>query len=201
MASRFRAGCVLAALDPANINWEPVFDDIADHHVTENPLLAGRWAELFAPLGKRLVQPLVRVFRDSKRSEPERFLAASLLTDYANDRTELLVELLTESGPREFAILLVALRKDRDRAVDLLRQEVNREGCAKWKDAPLNPAWQPVSHDTRALLEQAEGCLRSVSLSARRYRGIHLTASMNGFAQADTTWSDFGHTQLGTRFM
>src|SRR5262249_31677466 len=94
--------------------------------VTENPAFLGQWLENFRPLRHALLGPLAEVFRNRKRPETERILAASLLADYAADQPALIVELLKEADDRQYAVLLPVLRGHRDQAQALLEQELVR---------------------------------------------------------------------------
>jgi serine/threonine protein kinase/formylglycine-generating enzyme required for sulfatase activity len=152
---RFRAACALAAYDPDSPRWAEVqgFRDVIDYLVRENPLRVGRWTELLRPGANVLVPPLQTVFRDERRPEAERGVAASLLADYAADRPQVLFELLSNANLPDFSVLWTKLRAHRERALALANDELSRSLAPDWKDTPLDPKW---ARPTAALIEQVE---------------------------------------------
>jgi formylglycine-generating enzyme required for sulfatase activity len=150
---RLRAACALAAYDPDGGRWADVSGDVVNALVRENLLLVPRWAEALRPVRDRLIAPLADVFRSAGRSESERDLATTLLTDYAADRPEVLAHLLPDADPKAYAALFPLLQRHRERAVGLLTAELDGTAPWDWKDAPLDPAWAAPEP---ALVRQAE---------------------------------------------
>lgn len=119
---RLRAACALAMYDPLGKSWERVQQEIVGSLVAENPIHLAHWAEAFRPVRRHLVVPLVNLFRDSLRSESERTVATSLLSDYAGDDVHVLTDLIVSSDPRQFLILLPRLRECAAESIDQLKQ-------------------------------------------------------------------------------
>src|SRR5262249_48952120 len=80
---RLRAACALAVLDPGSNRWAQVSRDVAGKLVTEPLGSLPGWEKDLEPVGERLVQPLVEIVGDSRRSETEQSVAAKLLARYA----------------------------------------------------------------------------------------------------------------------
>jgi formylglycine-generating enzyme required for sulfatase activity len=123
---RLRAACALAAYAPDDITrWAKVSGDVAKKLVTENVLLVGQWKKALQPVRGVLLEPLATIFRDGKRSETDRDMAASLLADYAGDKPELIAELVKDAdSSRQFTGLFARLQAEKQRAVDLMKQEL-----------------------------------------------------------------------------
>ena len=127
---RFRAACALAAYDPANPRWAEAGPSVAAHLVQENPLVLGQWAHALRPLRHRLADPLAVLFRDDRQTDAERIVAADLLADFAADDLPLLVSLLLDAMPRQFALLWPRLAARPGQTLDLLTAELERTPAA-----------------------------------------------------------------------
>ncbi len=160
-AVRFRAACVLAGYDPENPRWNQVAPAVARHLVSENPLLIGHWAQALRPVRAALLPPLTNLFRESSFPETDRFLAATLLADYAADQPERLADLLLDASPRQFGVLLERLRGPgvRERVSQVFHTELERVPVAPPNAKPLNPNWPFPSQSVVQQLEQAHGLL------------------------------------------
>jgi hypothetical protein len=97
----------------------------AEQLLEANPLHLGLWTNALGPVKGALLAPLEEVSRGRKLAE-RREVAATVLADYACDRPELLVRLIGDADPKQFALLLPLLQKDREKALSLLRQELAR---------------------------------------------------------------------------
>jgi formylglycine-generating enzyme required for sulfatase activity/tRNA A-37 threonylcarbamoyl transferase component Bud32/DNA-directed RNA polymerase subunit RPC12/RpoP len=117
---RLRAACALAAFDPDSSKWADTSEFLAETLVASNPLVLPTWLDALRPKKGLLLVPLVRIFRDKRRTESERTLVISILLDLAADQPEILVELLTNADPRQFALVLPKLEAHRRAAVTLL---------------------------------------------------------------------------------
>jgi serine/threonine protein kinase/formylglycine-generating enzyme required for sulfatase activity len=125
---RMRAACALAIYDPENSAWDQLKDTVADKLVTENPLRVDKWKAALAPERDALLEPLANIFRDGKRSETDRDMAASLLADYAADRPMLLAELILDADTsRQYTDLFTKLSADKQVAAHLMRQELAKK--------------------------------------------------------------------------
>jgi formylglycine-generating enzyme required for sulfatase activity len=107
---RFRAACCLAAYDVDSPRWSQAAAQVAEFLAAENPLTVPAWMEALRPVRRALASPLTAVFRDARRSESERLVAAGILADYAADQPDVLADLLADADAKQFAILLPRLR-------------------------------------------------------------------------------------------
>ena len=92
----------------------------------------------FGLLGAALVPPLAAILRDRAplRTESERELAATLLSDYASTQPDLLADLLMDADPTPFAVLLpVAQRQRAEGQADLAGRDL-QEARSRGKRRP-----------------------------------------------------------------
>jgi formylglycine-generating enzyme required for sulfatase activity len=125
------AACVLADYDSAgsDAQWAACSPLIAERllaSLLENPSRYSPLLDALRPVRERLLTPLAMIFRDSKKPDSERFLATSMLGDYAADRPETLAELLMDSDPRQFAVLFPRVQV-REQAWSFLESELARK--------------------------------------------------------------------------
>jgi serine/threonine protein kinase/formylglycine-generating enzyme required for sulfatase activity len=102
LEERIRAAGALAGYDPENPQWEKVRGDVAAKLVAQDSLVVGRWVEAFAPVGKRLLEPLAAFVEDEKRSAAERETVAKVYGKYAGGQPAAyarLEKVLTEVPP------------------------------------------------------------------------------------------------------
>jgi formylglycine-generating enzyme required for sulfatase activity/tRNA A-37 threonylcarbamoyl transferase component Bud32 len=123
---QLRGAGVLAGLDTAAAARTDLAAPLARKLVTENPLLLGTWSEVFQPVSRGLIDPLLEIYADMSRPEPRdrtfRLLLefidrpenasraedlASLLADADPDRARLVIQRL--EGPLERARAVTAL--------------------------------------------------------------------------------------------
>jgi formylglycine-generating enzyme required for sulfatase activity len=155
---RLRAACLLADLDPEGPRWALAAAPVVAILAAEDPVPAAGWTQALRPGRRWLVRPLAAVFRDRATSETSRIVVARALADYAPDDTPLLVDLIAESDPRSFGLLLPAVRRDRRRALDLLGAEMAREPVADWDDPP-GQSWPQPDPGILGTLTAAGGML------------------------------------------
>jgi formylglycine-generating enzyme required for sulfatase activity len=156
--ARFRAAAALADYAPDDPRWARYAPATADWLVAENPLAVGTWAEALRPVRSALLPPLSGIFRQAVRPDGERVAAAAVLGAYA-DRPEFLVELLLDAEARQMTVVLNALGARRDRAVVLLRRELDGTVAPVWPDAPLDPSWPEPDAALSARVREAQGLL------------------------------------------
>ena len=106
---RLYVACVLANLQPVDPRWERVAGPVANELVRSNPLHAVLWTDALRPVNDYLMEPLVSIFRQATRSEPERLLAASVLANHQSERPELLAELSLDATPSQYRVLVTRL--------------------------------------------------------------------------------------------
>jgi hypothetical protein len=156
-SQRLRLLAALAAFDPNGADWKNVDEQALEPWLADNPLYLGTWTEAFRPARERLLAPLSKVFRTG--AAERRTAAASILADYAQEQPRTLAELIVEADDRQFAILFPVLRKQRWRAIPLLRAEVEKQARPDWNDLPLERSWQEPAAELRQQVEQAQGLL------------------------------------------
>jgi formylglycine-generating enzyme required for sulfatase activity len=122
---RFRAGCALALYDPESPRWHGAAPVVVNQLVAQNPFFLGGWSEALRPVRRQLLEPLSRVFRDQAKPT-ERSVATNLLADYAADHPPTLAELIKDADPKQYALLWPRLEKHRERAIDLMKQELTK---------------------------------------------------------------------------
>jgi formylglycine-generating enzyme required for sulfatase activity len=124
---RLRAAATLAGYDPESQLWGHVCEPVANDLVSVPAVYLATWMELFRPVRMKLLPPLAVVFRDGKRRETERSLAADLLADYAADQPQVLADLLMDADEKQFAVLYPKLQVHGDRALAVLHVEVDKK--------------------------------------------------------------------------
>jgi eukaryotic-like serine/threonine-protein kinase len=161
---RFRAACVLAEYDPQGADWPQVSKDVAGMLVAENPLVLGQWAALLHGASDHLIEPLSQIFRDPKGVASQRALATSVLTDYAAQRPEVLIELVLDSEPAQFVQLMPLLARHRNVAIGPLNSELGKH--ADGNDA-LEKLASRQAQAAAALIQLGRGELAWVKLEHR----------------------------------
>jgi hypothetical protein len=157
---RLCAAAALAVYDPGGPAWARVGAALAPQLAAINPEFFDNWRKAFAPIKAQLVRPLSDVFRDRREGRiGERRMAASFLADYAQDRPELLADLLMDADDKQFGVLLPVLARHGEGALKPLLAELDRKATFRWDDSPLDPAWRAADPDVVRRLEAAEGLL------------------------------------------
>ena len=139
-----QAASALALYDPENPLWEKVRIDVANRLVAENAYVVAHWIDALRPVAKQLSDPLIAVFRDEKRGESERTLAASALAEYVSDQPDELAELLMDATERQFAALYPSVERRSDQTAPLLEVELAKKPPSKKGAEPTdvdNKAW------------------------------------------------------------
>ncbi len=139
-----QAASALALYDPGNPRWEKVRIDVVNRLVAENAYVIAQWIDALRPVSRQLRDPLIAVFRDEKRKESERTLAASALAVYVSDQPEELAELLVDSTERQFTALYPSVERRSDQTamhveVELAKKPPLRRG--EIPDDVDNKAW------------------------------------------------------------
>jgi eukaryotic-like serine/threonine-protein kinase len=129
---RFRAACALANSESSQIEkqWDSVAPLLTDRFlkaVIKNPSDYSPLIETLRPIRRRLLAPLTSVFRDSGRSESERTLATTLLSDYAGDDPDVLANLLMDAEPKAYATLFPIAQRETAKTSPLFQAEVQKK--------------------------------------------------------------------------
>ncbi len=106
---------VLAAFDPEDSRWPALADQVTLWLAEENPLMVGTWVEMLDPVRSALLPSLIRLFRESTVPEV-RTVANNVLGRFAADHMELLVGLLKDADPTQFAALIPATPRTKRRS-------------------------------------------------------------------------------------
>ncbi len=157
------AASALAEYAPEDPRWTKHAEQIAEALVHSNPLTLGSWLELFRPARSALIAPLAAIMRDRAplRTESDRELAATLLSDYAGNQPAFLADLLMDADPTPFATLLPVARRQAELVIPTLMAEIARHPGA------ANPAAQDESAD-RLAVRQARAAVALIHLNHPR---------------------------------
>ena len=123
------AASALALYAPEDPRWRRHTESIAEALVHSNPLSLGSWLELFRPARASLLGPLTAIMRDRAplRTENDRELAATLLSDYSSDQPARLADLLMDADPTPFATLLPVAQRYAEQVIPALLAEIARQ--------------------------------------------------------------------------
>jgi serine/threonine protein kinase len=156
---RIRAACALATMDPEEAPWRKSGPDVAAMLLAENPLLVNQWVERLRPVGRFLIDPLESA--SEGLSDPgTRRLATTILAEYAGDDTERLVDLVINSDPTQFEILLPRLDARREAVIPLLRSRVSGARPLRPGHPGLDPTESDLDRDAREKSTAAVALLR-----------------------------------------
>jgi serine/threonine protein kinase/formylglycine-generating enzyme required for sulfatase activity len=154
---RLRAATALASFDPDNIRWKQTGAALSDDLVNVSPAFLQAWIDGLQPVRRELLPGLAAVYRNPKRGESERTMAASALAEFATDEPGLVTQLLLDADERTFSLFYPLVAKLKDRTAGLLESALHQEPIAKWNDAPLNPNWKEPDPAVRQQIEAASG--------------------------------------------
>ena len=110
------------------------------------------------PIRQHCLAALSSIYRDSKATPTQRSLATNVLSDFAADDVDLLVDLLADADSAQFAALLPKLQAEETRALARIKKGLER-APVNWRDSPLDPAWETPSEELTARLEAGQGLL------------------------------------------
>jgi len=131
---QLRTAGALAGFDPQNPRWKDLAGPVAARLVRENPLLLGRWRDIFRRVGRSLSGPLLGFYYE--RRQPEgRAVAEGFLLDFAArpdnpNRPEDYADLIVDADPERFEQIMGILTAHADsrRAINRLVPSLNRPG-------------------------------------------------------------------------
>jgi serine/threonine protein kinase/formylglycine-generating enzyme required for sulfatase activity len=152
----FRALVALAAFDSNSDHWPQAAVTAVEHLLAANPLYFELWTEALRPVRGALLKPLAEVFR-SRRQGDKRLEAARILADYARDRADTLADLLLDADPEQYAVLVPAVAAQRDRTVERLKEELDKQPRPLWRDTALRSTWSALEPSVQQQLEAARG--------------------------------------------
>ena len=154
----FRALAALAAFDGQNDRWSALGKQVVEKMLQVNPLQLEQWVETFKPVKETLKNPLIEVFR-GQWLKAKGDVAAEILARYGSDDPEMLLDLLADATPTQYAVLWPRLERYREKVLERLRKELSRSLTASWEDAPIDSAWAEPSLELRHTIEEAKGLI------------------------------------------
>ena len=104
---------VLASYDRTNSNWSELANKVADAMVGAKLISVNTWTDALTGIQSVIIDPLSRIYRDHNRPIEEREFAAYVLARYTANDPDRLVDLLLDSDPMSFSILLPVAEKNR----------------------------------------------------------------------------------------
>jgi formylglycine-generating enzyme required for sulfatase activity len=146
---RLPAACALAQFDPNAEKWPKASKDVADDVlalVQKNPSQYSVLLEILKPVRSSLLDPLSAVYRDKEKPDTSRAFATSMLAEYAQDRPEVLADLLMDADEKQFAAIFPKFKEHSERGVPVLTGEIDKK----------LPADLPSSDDKREKLAKRQ---------------------------------------------
>jgi eukaryotic-like serine/threonine-protein kinase len=131
---QLQAASALTIYDPDNPRWRTIGGRVAEGLVSVNSVFLGDWMRALRPVRNRLTPPLGIIFRDRRRSESERSLAADVLADYAGDKPNILADLLMDADLKAFAVLYPKVRIQGQEALAPLESELAKKSTPEATD-------------------------------------------------------------------
>ncbi|XZE55399.1 bifunctional serine/threonine-protein kinase/formylglycine-generating enzyme family protein [Planctomycetaceae bacterium SH139] len=201
-SERFRILISLAAFDPESTRWPQHAAVCVAELLASNSLHIGLWSDAISPIRHQLVTPLSRAARAEVDHERGR-VAATLLTRFAADRPDVLIELALSASPAQFKIAWPALPAA-SLTIPALERELARQAPPQADDDALD---QLATRQVNAavtlfrlgLTTPAWSLLSDTSNPRHRTYLIHRFASFeaepDGLYQRFTTEQDLGVRQ------
>ena len=107
----------------------------------------------------KLNVPLGEIFRDKNRPESVHSLATDILTDYASDDPNLIVNLLMDADPKGYADFFPIAQRQESKTLPLFQAEISKKAPYSWNDPPLDPSWTTPDVTLTGKIESAQGML------------------------------------------
>jgi serine/threonine protein kinase/formylglycine-generating enzyme required for sulfatase activity len=124
---RLRAAGALATYDAGSRRWAAVREQVASDVVSAPAVHLVTWMQALRPVRGQLQAPLAAIYRDAKRRETERSLAADILADYAADEPQVLAGLLMDADETQFPVIYPKFEAQADRGLPVLSSEIDRK--------------------------------------------------------------------------
>src|SRR5260370_38944174 len=123
--------CLVAGCDPDNESWTEVAKEVVHQLVKENLLLVKAWMDALRPVRRFLLSDLAKVFGDRRRDFKERYVATSILAEYAADNPHLLAALIKDADFQQYAELIGRLRNYRQEALEKMKKKLAQSPPAR----------------------------------------------------------------------
>ncbi len=98
---------------------------VAEAMVSVNPVDVLHWLKILRPAKTSLLGPLRQILRNKARPQTDRVQATIYLVDYFGDSPIDLVDLLMDAEPKEFGIILQAVKQQMEQAIPLLQAAIH----------------------------------------------------------------------------
>ena len=154
---RLHAASALAQYDPASAQWDDEAAEVVAQLATVSPVFLRDWMTALRPVREKLLAPLGVIYRDPKRRESERSLVTEVLADYADDKPDVLAELVKDADETQFAVMFSRLQEHGNAAIPLLESELQRTLTPDWQDPQLSVKWRAVDPLLVTQIEAAKG--------------------------------------------
>ena len=136
--ARLRLACLAAQLSPTDARWSAIAPAVAQALVHQHPLDIGTMSTALMPAHAALIPALVKISCEP-HSEPEvKNVAVGILTRFAADQPQTLVELTADANPEQFRLLLPSLQEHAETVLPQLEAiaEAGTVTRARWKRRP-----------------------------------------------------------------
>jgi serine/threonine protein kinase/formylglycine-generating enzyme required for sulfatase activity len=114
----------LARYNADDQSWNDVGDRVAEAMVLVSPVDVFNWLKILRPSKACLLGPLRQILRKKARPQTDRVHATIYLVDYSKDSPMDLVDLLMDAEPKEFGIILSAVRQRMEQTSSLLQAAI-----------------------------------------------------------------------------
>ncbi len=187
-SQRLRAAAALAKYDSTNRRWTQIQEDVGNDLVAVPAVHVSSWMDVLLPVSEKLIRPLQDVYRDTRRRETERSLATDILTVYAADQPDVLVDLLANAEPFQFQKIYDMLIQHRDRCLALGKAELEKQLNEDASEDEKEALGHRKANVAIALLklgeaEQIWGLLKHSPDPRARSNFIHWLSPLNGDPQ------------------
>ncbi len=154
---RFHAAAALATYEPDGAGWRDVREPTAQALTLVKPEYLSDWKEALRPVRAELLAPLSAIFRDHELGELQLALATSALADYAANDVRLLVDLLCDADPQQFAGLFPVVARHGEAAIAELERELERVVEPRWTDPPPELVRREIPAAIERVIEVSAG--------------------------------------------
>ncbi len=149
----------LARFDPDNPRWANRADSIAGDLVRADARAIDVWLNLLRPARRHLSTPLILIFGDKTRPEPERSAATRLLAHYLDDDPAMLANLLLIAEPGPFLTLFPVAERHKEAVAPRLTAELATTTEPSWNDPPIDPSWTSPDPALASRIQAADGLI------------------------------------------
>lgn len=121
---QFRIAAALAVLDPEGPGWSNLFEFVAGHLIKMDAANYLFWRNQLANIGPGLVPSLGKQFRDPRADQQVRSFASEAVIEFAQDKPEILFEMLVDSPTRYYPKLETACLEHVEHCGRMAKEEI-----------------------------------------------------------------------------